>query len=220
MPYCPCCQRESREFRPFGVKPRPGAKCPTCGSLERHRLLWMFLTSRPHLLDGVRRLLHIAPEPIMAGLFESVPGIHYISADLMADADVRLDITALPFEDGSLDAVVCNHVLEHVPDDRAAMREFCRVLSPRGWSILQSPMDPRRAVTFEDFSVQDPAERELIFGQFDHVRIYGRDYFDRLNSAGFHVEAVPFAAQLGSETAARHALRREEVVLCRPRAAA
>lgn len=220
MPYCPCCQQESREFRPFGVTRRPRAKCPRCGSLERHRLLWMFLASRPQLLEGTRRLLHIAPEPIMAGLFTSVPGIHYISADLMAETNVRLDITALPFADGSLDAVVCNHVLEHVPDDRTAMREFRRVLSPRGWAILQSPLDPRRAVTFEDFSIQDPAERERVFGQFDHVRIYGRDYFDRLATAGFRVEAVPFADQVGFETAARHALKREEIVLCHPQKAA
>lgn len=218
MPYCPCCQRESREFRPFGVKPRPGAKCPNCGSLERHRLLWMFLASRPQLLEGTRRLLHIAPERIMARLFESVPGIHYISADLMAATNVRLDITALPFADETLDAVVCNHVLEHVPDDQAAMREFRRVLSPRGWAILQSPMEPCRAVTFEDFSIQDPAERERVFGQFDHVRIYGRDYFDRLSTAGFRVEAVPFAEQLGTDTATRNALRHEDIVLCRPAA--
>ena len=109
-------------------------------------------------------------------------------------------------------------VHHHVPDDRAAMREFRRVLSPRGWAILQSPLDSRRAVTFEDFSIQDPAERERVFGQFDHVRIYGRDYFDRLTSAGFRVEAVPFADQVGALAAARHALKPEEVVLCRPAA--
>jgi SAM-dependent methyltransferase len=202
------------------VTPRPGARCPRCGSLERHRLLWLFLSSRPQLLAGARRLLHIAPEPTMAALFKSVPGVHYISADLMADTNVRLDITALPFADGTLDAVVCNHVLEHVPDDRAAMRELRRVLSPRGWAILQSPLDRRRAATFEDFSIQDPAERERVFGQHDHVRIYGRDYFDRLTRAGFHVEAVPFADEIGSETAARHALKREEIVLCHPQLAA
>jgi SAM-dependent methyltransferase len=178
----------------------------------------MFLASRPQLLESTRRLLHIAPEPIMARLFKSVPGIHYISADLMAATNVRLDITALPFADGSLDAVVCNHVLEHVPDDRAAMRECRRVLSPRGWAILQSPLDQRRAITFEDFSIQDPVERERVFGQFDHVRIYGRDYFERLTTAGFRVETVPFADQMGVETATRHALKREEVVLCRPAA--
>jgi len=219
MPYCSCCQRRASAFLPFGVRPRPRAKCPHCGSLERHRLLWMFLASRPALLNGRPRLLHIAPEPIMERLFKA-SGVHYISADLSALTNVRLDITALPFADGALDAVVCNHVLEHVPDDRAAMREFRRVLSPRGWAILQSPLDPRRAVTFEDFSVQDPSERERVFGQFDHVRIYGRDYVDRLGTAGFHVDAIPFTEQLGAESAAHHALKPEEIMLCRPRQAA
>ena len=219
MPYCSCCQRDATTFLPFGVRPRARAKCPHCGSLERHRLLWMFLASRPALLSDRPRLLHIAPEPIMERLFKA-SGVHYISADLSARTDVRLDVTALPFADGSLDAVVCNHVLEHVPDDRAAMREFCRVLSSRGWAILQSPLDPSRAATYEDFAIQDPADRERAFGQFDHVRIYGRDYGERLSGSGFDVEAIPFAEQLGAERAARHALKREDIMLCRPRAAA
>jgi SAM-dependent methyltransferase len=220
MPYCPCCQKEASEFGSFGVKPRLRARCPSCGSLERHRLLWLFLASRPALLQGGRRLLHIAPEPVMATLLKAMDGVHYISADLSSASDVRLDVTALPFADGSLDAVVCNHVLEHVPDDQAAMREFRRVLSPKGWAILQSPMEPNRPTTYEDFSIQDPKQRERAFGQFDHVRIYGRDYFDRLSSSGFTVEAVPFAEQLGSVSATRHAVRREEIVLCRPQQAA
>jgi SAM-dependent methyltransferase len=219
MPYCPCCQHEASVFGSFGVKPRPRAKCPSCGSLERHRLLWLFLASRPELLQGGPRLLHIAPEPVMAKLFQAVEDVHYISADLSSASDVRLDVTALPFADGSLDAIVCNHVLEHVPDDRAAMREFRRVLSPKGWAILQSPMDSNRPATYEDFSIQDPKAREQAFGQFDHVRVYGRDYFDRLGVAGFDVEAVPFAEHIGAESAARYAVRREEIVLCHPHAA-
>ena len=116
--------------------------------------------------------------------------------------------------------MVCNHVLEHVPDDRGAMREFCRVLGPRGWAILQSPLDPRRAMTFEDFTITDPEERERVFGQFDHVRVYGRDYFDRLAAPGFNVEAVPFADHIGSDASARNGLKREEIVLCHPQKAA
>lgn len=214
--YCACCQREASKFQPFGVRPRPNARCPHCGSLERHRMLWMFLASRPGLLEGKQRLLHIAPEPVIARLFKEVPGVHYISADLSSAADVRLDITALPFEDGALDIIVCNHVLEHVPDDRSAMREFRRVLGPRGWAILQSPLEPERPTTYEDFSITHPKDRERAFGQFDHVRVYGRDYFDRLSGAGFEVEAVPFADHIGAEASARNGLRREDVVLCRP----
>ncbi len=214
--YCACCQREASKFLPFGVRPRPNARCPHCGSLERHRMLWMFLASRPGLLGGGQRLLHIAPEPVIARLFKSAPGVQYISADLYAAADVRLDITSLPFETGALDIIVCNHVLEHVPDDQGAMREFCRVLSPRGWAILQSPLEPNRATTYEDPSITDPKERERAFGQFDHVRVYGRDYFDRLRGAGFAVEAVPFAEHIGANASARNGLRNEDVVLCRP----
>lgn len=216
MPYCSCCQRESPEFSPFGVRPRPGAKCPGCGSLERHRLLWLFLSSRTTLLHGDRWLLHVAPEPVLARLLKRAKGPRYVSADLSRSADIRLDITALPFADASIGAVVCNHVLEHVPDDLAAMREFRRVLRPDGWAILQSPLDPGRETTYEDWSVTDPADRERVFGQFDHVRVYGRDYFDRLDAAGFDIDAVPFAAQLGAGAAARHAIRRESIVLCRP----
>jgi SAM-dependent methyltransferase len=213
--FCACCQREAETFLPFGVRPRPNARCPHCGSLERHRMMWMFLSSRPRLLEGGRRLLHIAPEPILARLFKSVPGLRYISADLSAAASVLLDITALPFADESIDVIVCNHVLEHVPNDRAAMREFKRVLSPRGWAILQSPLELSRAETYEDFSITEPAARERAFGQFDHVRIYGRDYYDRLASAGFAVETVPFADLLGADAAARHGIRQEDLVFCR-----
>jgi SAM-dependent methyltransferase len=181
-------------------------------------MLWMFLASRPGLLGGGQRLLHIAPEPVIARLFKAAPGVHYISADLYAAADVRLDITALPFENGALDIIVCNHVLEHVPDDQGAMREFCRVLSPRGLAFLQSPLEPNRATTYEDPSITDPKQRERVFGQFDHVRVYGRDYFDRLRGAGFAVEAVPFAEHIGANASARNGLRNEDVVLCRPAA--
>jgi SAM-dependent methyltransferase len=181
----------------------------------------MFLNSRPALLQGGLRLLHIAPEPVMATLLKAMDGVHYVSADLSSDADVRLDVTALPFADGSLDAVVCNHVLEHVPDDQAAMREFRRVLSPKGWAILQSPMDPNRPTTYEDFSIHDPTDRERAFGQFDHVRVYGRDYVDRLSRSGLTVEAVPFAEDLGRALRKRHVLlRRDTIVLCRPQRAA
>jgi SAM-dependent methyltransferase len=152
----------------------------------------------------------------MGKLLRAVDGLHYVSADLSVAADVRLDVTALPFADRSFDAVVCNHVLEHVDDDRAAMNEFRRVLRPDGWAILQSPLDPSRPITYEDPSVKEPADRERLFGQFDHVRLYGRDYYDRLDAAGFDVEAVPFAEQLGPEAVAQHALRREAIVLCRP----
>jgi hypothetical protein len=216
--FCPCCQRETGEFLPFGTPPRARARCPHCGSVERHRLLWLFLASQPAFLRGGQRLLHIAPEPVLARLLKGLDGVQYISGDLSLRSDVRLDITALPFADGSIDAVICNHVLEHVPDDRTAMREFRRILSPRGWAILQSPIDGKRSTTYEDPSIVDPAARERAFGQFDHVRVYGQDYYDRLALAGFAVERVAYAERLDEEERKRCSLKREDVVLCRPAA--
>jgi len=217
--YCPCCDTESA-FLPFGVKPRQNARCPHCGALERHRLLWLFLHSRHQLLSAGMRLLHVAPEPILRRLFEATPGVHYISADLDAASGVRLDITRLPFAPGTLDGVVCNHVLEHVPEDRAALRELRRALRPTGWAILQSPLDGRREETYEDPSVTDPGERERLFDQFDHVRIYGRDYATRLRAAGFHVDVVTFAETLQPDDVTRCGLRSENIYLCRPAASA
>lgn len=214
-PHCPCCGRDAAEFLPFGVPPRPRARCPFCGSVERHRLLWMFLQSRPALFAGRCTLLHVAPEPVLADLFKGIPGLRYISGDLALDSDVRLDVTALPFADGSIDAVICSHVLEHVAADGRAMREFRRVLSPRGWAILQAPIDRTRDVTYEDASITDPAAREGAFGQHDHVRVYGLDYYDRLEHAGFQVERVPFTRNLDRPALQRYALRHDDIVICR-----
>jgi SAM-dependent methyltransferase len=212
--YCPCCETESPSFLPFGVRPRPNARCPKCGALERHRLLWLYLRNQPGRLWPGMRLLHVAPEPVLRRLFETVPGIAYVAADLHAAHGVRLDITALPMGDASVDAIVCNHVLEHVPDDRRAMREFRRVLRPGGWAILQSPIDGRRAETYEDARVTSPAERERVFGQFDHVRVYGRDYGRRLEDAGFVVDAIDALESLEAELVVRQGLRPERVYLC------
>jgi SAM-dependent methyltransferase len=194
--FCPCCDGSVESFLPFGVRPRPNARCPRCGALERHRLLTLFLRS---------------------GALQRVSGIRYVPADLNPSHGVRLDITALPFGSASLDALVCNHVLEHVPDDRQGMREFRRVLRRGGWAILQSPVDKDRADTFEDATVVDPADRERLFGQWDHVRVYGRDYADRLRGAGFDVRVVlpsDWMADMDAATIARLGLRPAPIYLC------
>lgn len=215
--HCPCCRTDAPAFLPFGIGiERPNARCPRCGSLERHRLLWLFLQRRPALQRPALRLLHVAPEPVLRRLFAAIPGVHYIPADLDARDGVRLDITRLPLPDASLDAVVCNHVLEHVPDDRQAMREFRRVLRPGGWAILQSPVDARRAQTYENPDVLTPEDRLHHFGQADHVRVYGDDYPVRLREAGFSVEVVDEVRALPSGAAAMLGLRREPVYMCQP----
>ena len=214
---CPCCGGRFRAFLPFGVVRRENARCPRCGSLERHRLLWLYLEQRTQLLHGGLTLLHVAPEALLAGKLERVPRLGYLSVDLESPlAMAHMDVTRLGLRDQSLDVILCLHVLEHVADDRAAMGEFLRVLRPGGWAILQSPVDEARAETFEDASVTDPAERERVFGQRDHVRIYGRDYLDRLRDCGFAVEDVPFAASLGPAAAQRYGLFADErITLCR-----
>ncbi len=217
MPYCPCCRSESGKFLPYGLRPRPNARCPRCGSLERHRLLWLFLTGREEMLSASTRLLHIAPEPILSTLLRSSLGSRYVSADLGHTGDVRLDVTALPFRHDTFDAVICNHVLEHVPDDRSAMREFRRILRTPGWAILESPVNGRLEKTYEDPAIVDPAERERAFGQFDHVRVYGRDFQDRLREAGFDLEPATCAALAEAGSVARYALSRHVLSLCHPR---
>lgn len=187
--FCPICRKRFHRFLPFGVEPRPNAQCPGCGSLERHRLLWLALESLG-LIPAVagRRLLHIAPEKCLATHFRRA--FEYISVDLEGSrAMMRMDITSLRFPDDHFDAVVCNHVLEHVADDRAALAELWRVLKPGGWASIQVPMTGE--TTLEDPSVTEPLERERRFGQHDHVRSYGVDFRCRLEQVGFDVTILP-----------------------------
>jgi hypothetical protein len=215
--FCPVCASELSRFLPFGRSGRADAYCPVCESLERHRLHWIYLRERTALLDGrVRRWLHVAPEEVLATRLRAQPGVRYLSADL-ADprAMLRLDVERLPFADGAFDAILCSHVLEHVPDDRAAMRELRRVLRPGGLALL--PVPPIRAErTSEDPREADPAERRRRFGHPDHVRRYGRDYPERLAEAGFRVEVTSAAELAGPEGVRRFGLTNgDEVFACR-----
>jgi len=208
--YCPICRSHLRKFETFGSPRRPEARCPICGSLERHRLAWLYFKQRTDLFDGrFKRFLHVAPEPRLSRMLVKIPNIEYVSGDLSAgDALVRLDVTDIAFPAGRFDVVYCSHVLEHVVDDRRAMRELGRVLKPGGWAILQVPI--KGDTTIEDPSVVTPAERERVFGQRDHVRIYGRDYADRLAEAGFAVTVDGFARGLPPVKARYFGLDREE----------
>lgn len=187
--YCPICKGNFRGFQDAGVSPRPNAKCPGCGALERHRLVWRYLEDRTDIFQRREmRMLHVAAEPCLASRLRHVVGAGYLTADLIQPADIKMDITDIQFPDDSFDIVYCSHVLEHVPDDRKAMREFHRVLKPTGFALLLVPITVEQTV--EDPSVTDPQERLRLFGQDDHVRRYGRDYIDRLREAGFSVEMI------------------------------
>jgi SAM-dependent methyltransferase len=211
---CPCCGGQFRSFLPFGkVRQSPNARCPGCGSLKRHRLQWLFFQERTGLFSERLRVLHIAPEHIFQSALKMMPNLEYISADLDSPlAMIKMDITSIQFADDTFDVILCSHVLEHVPDDQLAMRELRRVLRPGGWALMQSPLDANRATTFEDFSVTTPAERERVFGQDDHVRIYGRDYKDRLEASGFTVRLEDFAQSYSEEKARRYGIKRDEVL--------
>lgn len=214
---CPCCGGRFRAFLPFGVIRRANALCPGCGALERHRLLWLYLERSTGVLTEPLRLLHLAPEPWLSSQLRRLPGLDYTSIDLESrQVMASMDATRLAFRDRCFDVVLCLHVLEHIPDDLAAMRELLRVLKPGGWGILQSPFDAERPETFEDWTVTSPRDRERIFGQRDHVRIYGRDYVARLRSAGFEVEESTFARELPAQDAERYGVLRDETLtICR-----
>lgn len=184
---CPVCGEWSRAFAPAGAERRLDAQCLFCGAMERHRLVWVFLSWK-RLLDGRgKRMLHVAPEPCLSRHFAVALGNGYITADLQRDAvTVRIDVERIPFLDERFDFVYCSHVLEHVPNDRRAMREFRRVLKKSGWAILLVPITATN--TFEDPTIVSPEQRRDVFGQEDHLRRYGSDYVHRLEEAGFVVE--------------------------------
>jgi SAM-dependent methyltransferase len=202
---CPCC--DSR-FRRFKSAHGPDRLCWSCGALERHRSLWLFLDRHPELVWPGMSILHVAPEPILRDRLSAIAGVRYVSGDLTAEfGPERIDVTELHYDDGSFDLVVCNHVLEHVPDDRRAMRELARVLRPGGAAILLVP-DVAGPVTDEDPSIADPHERVRRFGQDDHVRRYGWDYVGRLRETGLEVEVERPEAILGDALVERYRLRK------------
>ncbi len=185
---CNVCNRNSREFLPYGSARRDDAYCPMCGSLERHRLVIQFLREKTDLFQGkVKRFLHVAPERAFVKMFSQAVGDGYLTGDISGKGVMeKMDITNIQHPDNTFDAIYCSHVLEHVPEDRRAISEFYRTLSPGGWAILNVPIGAER--TIEDPSVTCPRERLRLFGQEDHVRRYGLDYKDRLIDAGFNVE--------------------------------
>jgi len=206
---CPCCGgRFGRLVAHRGV---PDVRCPRCGSMERHRLLCLYLQQRTDLHTKRHRVLHLAPEVSIQRLLRRLPNIEYLSADLVSPlADVHCDIQALPFEDGRFDVVICNHVLEHIPDDRRAMAELARVMAQGGWAVLMCPIARDQATTLSDPSVKTPEDAMRVYGQEDHARLYGADYRERLEGAGFEVAIERFLDELAPEVIQRYRLRRKD----------
>ena len=191
--------------------------CPRCHSSDRERLIYWYIVNRTNILRSQEtiKLLHIAPEKNLQRILKSFSHIEYISGDLNSstDCDIRLDIADLNFEDNFFDVVICSHVLEHIVDDRKAMRELFRVLKPEGFAILQVPISKKAKETFEDFSITSPKEKERYFGQKDHVRIYGsKDYKNRLESVGFKIELYDSKSDLSIQDIKKHGLNEEEIL--------
>ena len=216
---CPICGSRYRRFMPYGyVTSREDALCPHCLSLERHRMIWLWLKESSNLFEGYPRLLHIAPEVSLMRHFKRHyrANKNYITADLESPlADMHFDVQSIPMADESVDVIICNHLLEHVEDDRRAMAELYRILKRGGWGIMLVPEDRGRATTFEDDTITDAEERTRIFGQYDHRRIYGRDYAQRLEQAGFEVYVIDYKNELSKSEQELYALTDEKLYIVR-----
>lgn len=212
---CPCCSSHFRKFLSYR-RSRLNAICPRCGAAERQRLLWLYLKNKTNIFNNNLKVLHFAPEYNLQKNFRSMENLDYTSADLYSSVSmVKMDITNILYKENSFDVILVSHVLEHVIDDRKAMRELFRVLKPGGWAIIQSPIDLKRDQTYEDFTVTLPEDRERVFGNPGHVRIYGRDYKNRLEEAGFNVKLDPYVKEFSDDEVIKYGLdKSEDIYFC------
>lgn len=210
----PIDRKSFRKFLPYGYdNQRENVLSPSTLSLERHRLLWLYLKNETDFFTSPKKVLHFAPEQAFYKRFRKQKNLDYTTTDLNSPlADVKADICNLPFKDNEFDVILCNHVLEHIPDDTKAMQELYRVLKKGGMAILQIPQDLNREKTFEDNSITDKKERAKIFGQYDHVRIYGKDYFDKLRSVGFTVIEEDYTQKIAPELVDTYRLALGEII--------
>lgn len=215
---CSICEQKYITFLPFGLKhKRPNALCLNCFSLERHRLIWLFFKNKTTLLNSKTRikLFHVAPESAFFEHFRKNKMIDYYPVDLFEEGysypkgTINMDITAIKFENESFDVVICNHVLEHIPDDKKAVSELQRILKKDGWAIILVPIERDLEHTFEDSSITDPKEREEAYGQSDHVRQYGMDYASRLEESGFKVTVNKFNETFSRDEKFRYGLPKD-----------
>lgn len=217
----PIDDKSFKSFLPYGYgTQRNNVLSPSTLSLERHRLLWLYLQNETDFflanessIKKRKKVLHFAPEQCFLKRFKALDTIDYTTTDLLSPiADVKADICNLPFEDNSYDIILCNHVLEHIPDDTKAMQELYRVMKPGGYGILQIPQDLSRQTTFEDHTITNKKERAKIFGQYDHVRVYGYDYFNKLRDIGFQVNEVDYTAKLSAKAIKKYCLATGEII--------
>lgn len=213
---CPVCNSKYRKFLPYGrnTSSRENALCPSCLSLERHRLMALYMKRKTNFYTAKLKVLHVAPEYCFIDRFEQMKNLDYITADIESPlAKVKMDIHQIPFPENTFDVAICNHVMEHVDDYILAMSELHRVLKPGGWALIQSPQDMKYEVTYEDPTITDPKEREIHFLQNDHLRLFARNYGRELEKGGFKVTEDRFVMdELSKAEVQRYSLPGEEIV--------
>lgn len=212
--FCPCCNKPFRRFLSF--KGASNVLCPGCGASYWHRAIWLYLKNKTSIFCDHLRVLHIAPEYVFWENLAQLSNLDYVSVDLSSPlAEARMDITKMACKDNCFDVILCSHVLEHILDERGALQELFRVLKPMGWAILQVPINRELETTLEDPDVTLPKDRERIFGQFDHVRMYGRDYRTRLEKVGFVVKEESVVEGLDANMVEKYGLWCDEsIYLC------
>lgn len=220
---CPICGGEKRKFLPYGYgKVREDALCPKCLSLERHRLLWHYLMNNDSERERIKNLptiLHIAPEVCLMREFKriylSAPQ-NYITADLESPlADMHFDVQQIPMADSSVDIIICNHLLEHVESDHKALKEMYRIMRSGCMGVMLAPIDYTLETTFEDDTITDPKQRAEVFGQYDHRRIYGKDYLERLRAAGFEAFEIDYAAEFSDSDRTKFSFGSDKLYIVR-----
>ena len=212
---CAVCERSFSKFLGYGSDQaaRENVLCPYCLSLERHRLIWLYLKEKTDFFTASKKMLHIAPEQCFYSRFKQMENLDYTTGDLYSPlADIKFDLHSIPLEDNQYDVVFCNQVLEHVDDDHQCMKELYRVLKPGGFAIMQVPIDDSRNETYEDPTITDPIDREREFWQKDHVRLYGLDYPKRLEKAGFKMDNNNFVGEMDPFLAERYRIRKNELI--------
>jgi len=209
---CPCCSYGSTNFIKYGIPPRKNALCPKCGSLERHRLFYLFL-ERSLSNNKKISILHFSPEACLSKLFKSYKSAKYTSADLRKTrAEQCEDITQLSFKARSFDLIFCSHVLEHVKNDIKAMKEMSRVLKPNSLAIILVPVSHKAKTEENTMKVSQKMQRNMVL--HDHVRNYGADFKKRIFQSGLKVKVLDYYNTLDRKTREEYCLRPEKIFLC------
>ena len=213
--YCPCCEHFFRKFYPHGHSLRSTAICPNCGSLERHRLLLLYLYNKTNFFSEKIRVLHFTPSYALEKRFKKMSNLDYITTALVNPrAMIRMDIANIKFPDDNFDVILCYHILEHVKNDHRAMQELYRVLKPNAWAIIQVPIDFNLKNTLEDPNIVSAKDREYYYGHRNHLRQYGRDYIEKLENIGFTVKIDDFINEINYESRKKLGLSENEKILC------